>query len=449
MKKQVVASLAAAMVLGVAGTSFAAVSNPFVDVPAKSWAYDAVTQLAKAGIVDGYGDGKFQGDKTITRYEMAQIVARAMAKEDKADAKQKAVIDKLAVEFASELEGLNVRVTNVESRLDNVKWGGEFRERYDHAKLDSATSVNTGGSQSYVDMWATAQINPNWVGKAEYESTEAGTNSTGTPAGTKSLSATRVYVEGTAFGGKTTLGKFDPFSEYGLVIDDNMTGVQFQFGNKLQTRIAYGKYAGGGLDNNNSYDAGMTFSASPTYAVGEFDLATSNVTNVKLAYHQLSQLNNSGAALVNNTTVSIPNSINFAEAGFDTKLGKDVALMATYAKSNIDTDNSAYSADSTKNKGYFAQLTYKAADTKVAGSYDLFVNYRNVPVLSQIDSTWDYVRGMKGTEVGFEYVPALNTKVTAFYLAGKDLANADGSFLAAGTADPNDKVYRAQVEFFF
>jgi hypothetical protein len=56
---------------------------------------------------------------------------------------------------------------------------------------------------------------------------------------------------------------------------------------------------------------------------------------------------------------------------------------------------------------------------------------------------------MKGAEVGVEYVPALNTKVTAFYLAGKDLNNPDGSNLTAGESDPNDKVYRAQVEFFF
>ena len=67
MKKQLVASLAAAMVLGVAGTSFAA-ANPFADVPSKHWAYDSVTSLAQAGIVDGYGDGKFQGDKMMSRY---------------------------------------------------------------------------------------------------------------------------------------------------------------------------------------------------------------------------------------------------------------------------------------------------------------------------------------------------------------------------------------------
>ena len=54
----------------------------FSDVPADSWAYDAVTTLAADGVIDGYPDGTYKGQNTMTRYEMAQIVARAMAKTD-------------------------------------------------------------------------------------------------------------------------------------------------------------------------------------------------------------------------------------------------------------------------------------------------------------------------------------------------------------------------------
>ena len=76
MKKTLVSALAAALVVGAAGTTFAA-ANPFSDVPRDHWAYDAVTQLANDGVVEGYGDGTFRGDKSITRYEMAQMVAKA------------------------------------------------------------------------------------------------------------------------------------------------------------------------------------------------------------------------------------------------------------------------------------------------------------------------------------------------------------------------------------
>ena len=57
MKKSLV--LAMAMALGVTASAYAA--NPFSDVPAGHWAYDAVNKLAAAGVVDGYPDGTYGG----------------------------------------------------------------------------------------------------------------------------------------------------------------------------------------------------------------------------------------------------------------------------------------------------------------------------------------------------------------------------------------------------
>jgi len=146
MKKNFVVVLALVFVLGIAGTAFAA-ANPFVDVPAKHWAYEAVSKLAAAGIVDGYGDGTFRGDKTLTRYEMAQIVAKAMAKSDKANAQQKATIDKLAVEFAAELNNLGVRVAKLEKNQPNVKFTGDYRTRY--TVVEPEIGAGTGGAAQY------------------------------------------------------------------------------------------------------------------------------------------------------------------------------------------------------------------------------------------------------------------------------------------------------------
>lgn len=142
MKKKLVASLAAAMILGVAGTSFAA-SNPFVDVPANNWAYGSVTKLAQAGIIDGYGDGTFRGDKTITRYEMAQMVAKAMGNEDKANAEQKAEIKKLQAEFSDELDKLGVRVTTLEKNQSPVKLTGVVGLRYNSKDDDKNSDQST------------------------------------------------------------------------------------------------------------------------------------------------------------------------------------------------------------------------------------------------------------------------------------------------------------------
>ncbi|WP_378950887.1 S-layer homology domain-containing protein [Pelosinus sp. sgz500959] len=156
MKKKLVASLAAAMVLGVAGTSFAA-ANPFVDVPAKHWAYASVTKLAQAGIVDGYSDGQFAGDKMISRYEMAQIVAKAMAKADKADAAQKAELDKLEAEFSDELDKLGVRVTKLEAKQSNLKFTGDLRVRWNN----TADRANAAQFKDRFRLNMTSQINDN------------------------------------------------------------------------------------------------------------------------------------------------------------------------------------------------------------------------------------------------------------------------------------------------
>ena len=120
MNKKLVMALA--MALGVSGTALAA--NPFSDLPAGHWAYGAVAKLAAAGVVDGYPDGTFKGDKTMTRYEMAQIVAKALAKGAiGAD-------DKLVSEFADELDNLGVRVAKLEKNADNVQITGEVQMSY-------------------------------------------------------------------------------------------------------------------------------------------------------------------------------------------------------------------------------------------------------------------------------------------------------------------------------
>lgn len=91
-------------------------ANPFADVDTSSWAYQAVCQLSDQGVVDGYPDGTFKGDKNVSRYELAQIIARLMAKEESLNDSQKAAVRKLSAEYAGELQSLGVRVKELERR---------------------------------------------------------------------------------------------------------------------------------------------------------------------------------------------------------------------------------------------------------------------------------------------------------------------------------------------
>ena len=138
MKKILAIAAAAALTAGV--SAFAA--NPFSDVSTDDWAYQAVSDLSDQGVVEGYPDGTFKGERNITRYELAQIIARLMAKEDQLNAEQRATLDKLAGEYADELANLGVRVSNLEKKVGNIYWSGDARMRYQDKAVDKADSWN-------------------------------------------------------------------------------------------------------------------------------------------------------------------------------------------------------------------------------------------------------------------------------------------------------------------
>ena len=135
--------LAMAAVAALAAGASAYAANPFADVSTSDWAYQAVADLSDQGIVEGYPDGTFKGQTNITRYEMAQIIARLMAKEDQYNAEQRATIDKLAGEYADELDSLGVRVSNLEKKVGNISWSGDARMRY-QSNDNSADEAWTG-----------------------------------------------------------------------------------------------------------------------------------------------------------------------------------------------------------------------------------------------------------------------------------------------------------------
>ncbi|MDU4399062.1 MAG: S-layer homology domain-containing protein [Veillonella sp.] len=82
---------------GVAGTNMKADRTTlFPDVPSNHWAYEAVSDLSRRGLVEGYPDGTFGGDRLLTRYEFAQIVYRALQNGIQVD-------EQLVIEFSPEM----------------------------------------------------------------------------------------------------------------------------------------------------------------------------------------------------------------------------------------------------------------------------------------------------------------------------------------------------------
>ncbi|SCM83605.1 S-layer domain-containing protein [uncultured Sporomusa sp.] len=398
MKRQTAMALAAVFAMSVAGTALAAPANPFVDVPAKHWSYDAVSKLAQAGVVSGYGDGTYKGDKTMTRYEMATIIAKAMANSEKADAETQKTIDALAAEYGAELNNLGVRVDNLEKKVGNVKFDGNVRVRYDHDDYNSNGAK--GNLKARLRLSGHAAINDDWTANFRFEATEDMRHS-GLDSDTE---INHLNVTGPLFGAKATFGRFETVPVYGTVYDDYLDGAKFEFGNKLKTALTYGKTDATGIDIN--------------YGSVELGYAASKATNLKTAYHNLEEKH------------VFDESLDIWEFGFDSKVAKNLVLQASYANSDADDDDTAYQAG----------LWYKGAKIQNKGSHGIWAQYLRLEDSATWATTWggDY-EGYKGVEVGFNYTLQPNMKFTTLYFDGKEINDTS-----------NDKeYYRAQVEFFF
>ena len=431
-KKTLVSAITAALVVGAASTTFAA-ANPFSDVPADSWAYDAVTTLAADGVIDGYPDGTYKGQNTMTRYEMAQIVARAMAKTDleKAD---KALVDKLAAEFAEELDNLGVRVADLEKKSDNVKWGGELRYRYWDADHDA------GSDESYnrvmFRLTPKAYIgNSGWTANARINySLDMGSDSNNIqdPSDNDS-NVDLAYVEGPLFGATVQAGKLPVFTAQGLVFDDKIAGAQVVFGSdEFKTTLAGGRYTN---DPAEAWANGLTggFVRNSDITTDFYGVQFDYIPNEKLAlntgYNALTGIDWNGThkfSGYNNNDAKI------WYVGGQYKFTNSLAINGEYAN-NSSADNAE--------EALYATLNYKGSNIADAGSWGMYAGYAEIGENSVPAPTYDEISsGQKGFVAGVSYVPAENILTTIKYFTGED---------KAVNGDNDASKFFGQIEFFF
>ena len=427
MKKRLVTALALMFGLGIGATAFAA-ANPFVDVPAKHWAYDAVNKLAKAGIVDGYGDGTFRGDRTMTRYEMAQIVAKAMARSDKADAETKATIDKLATEFSAEIENLGVRVAKLEKKSDNVKFDGNLRLRTIYQKYSNPDATNNKLTQARYRLGATAEVNDGWNVRALLEGTNTLSESSNTDDSSVKLS--EMYAKGKLGTVDFQAGKWMQTSTGDVQFDESaIKGVKFGFGNQLKAQVYYGAICADPLTSDND----------DTVLGTELNWAANKNFAMFGTFNQIKSRSNSQVKLNNGQNFSGKNKVNAWEVGASYKFAQDWKVTGIYNETNAEGQN----------KGYKAEFQYKAIDLQKAGTWQAALGYVKTDANSVYDSgSWVTNiagsatvegNGAKGWYVDGAYVAAKNLKIRGIY----------GEFKATETNDQKDKYARVQAEFFF
>ena len=403
MKKQFAAIFAATAVLGVT-TAFAA--NPFSDVTPDSWAYQAVSQLAAAGIVNGYPDGTFKGQNDITRYEMAQMVAKAMANQDRANAEQQAMINRLADEFSNELNNLGVRVARLEDRVGNVKVTGDARLRYQ----DAEHANSKFDARARVQFNAKVNDRTDAVVRVTSGNFELGDSTT---KGNANATIDRAYVNH-KFGERVSLkaGRFNQVIGGGLAFDGTFDGAQLNAGNdKIQAQAAYGYMVSGEA-------AGLTKDQNVTNTYLGLNGKVGKHTMVGGFYDRVNQ----------DSTNGYKNIYGFnANANFD-----KVWVGGEWLKDSHVDDSQAWTAG----LGYGNYNIAKKGSWDVKGQY--FNAKANAPI---VDTTYNHIypTNAKGWMASVNYALQNNVGLSANY--GFDWKDQSG-------ADLSD-FYRADLNYKF
>ena len=345
MKKILALAAVAALTAGV--SAYAA--NPFSDVTADDWAYQAVSDLSAQGVVEGYPDGTFKGERNMTRYELAQIVARLMAKEDQLNAEQQATLDKLAGEYADELANLGVRVSNLEKKVGNISWAGDAKMMYTNNAEKTAKDTYKGRIRLNVK----GQVND-----ATYVQGRIVTNMWFKDAkpddGDGNTTMDRLFVNH-SFGDKTSvvLGRQDLTVFGGLEYDDAFDGAKLAYNDgKFDAYAAFGQLNAGDYKETDAAFGGLGYD----FGVAKLNAAYFNFTGDKAK------------------TVS----------GFDSIWGanlvvpvQDFSVFGEYWDSNADKNDSAYQAG----------LGYSTLDASKPGTFALNVAYNKVGANAYLGGT--------------------------------------------------------------
>jgi hypothetical protein len=421
MKKKIALALGAAFSMSVAGTVLAAPANLFAVVPEHHWTYSAVGKLAKAGIVEGFGGSAYREDVMLTRVEMAAIVAKAIAKADKADSEEQAVIKKLQAEFAPELnmggtDNTEQRLAKLEKGKSSVKISGDARLRYQsnwNQNAKNTDSKNTTRMEQRVRLNISSEVAENITLLSRVAATNRsnfrGVNELSKTSKNNTVSFDRAEFQWKNKEATVSVGRTLPALGQGLLWDYNSVDgamVTYQFGN-AQLLAGYGDLAAYTASGNttNAFLANLKVNVGPS-------------TNITVAH-----LNTTSNNFLDKDKKKIQYDLEQTAIGFTTKSG-DFTVTGEYVK-NSDSKLPTGAQD----HGYWGRLLWKGIDNSKPGTFginfdylalgnyaiDSFNNPGTLVVSGGDSATGIGGNGAKGYGFGAQYVFAKNANVEARY----------------------------------
>ena len=421
MKTKVLAALVATMAVG-ATCAFAA--NPFVDVPTDSWAYKSVVELADAGIIQGVDGSYFQGDRNITRYEAAEMTAKAMAHMDKASVEQRALINKLADEYADELNSLGVRVSNLENKVGNVKLTGDARIRY---RYQNGAKENDDSWQYRFRIRANAQVNDRT--KVTYGISS--NNQTFSQNGAASGGDTNdedIYTDlanvDYNFGGNNwdlMVGRYTYIlgDKVGYQFGDAFDGAQLQYKNdKFKAIAGFGKFKEGDMAGYTTNDA-IAYNLKNADKILAGDVTAKDIEGldgVKTGYGELEGFFGGGSFA--GSSVGVYYNDFYGQKDFSAddlwgafasfNFGHKWNLTANYEKISSESGSAYDDPDM-----WYGKLQYGTASFAAPKSWDAWVEYLNAEDGAFLNGStnmwrWTDMDNVKTWGVGIDYTFAKN-----------------------------------------
>lgn len=424
--------------------------NSFSDVPAKHWAYDAIANLAKDGIITGYGDGAFRSDRTMTRYEMALIVANAMTKEDKASAEDKALINKLAAEFNSELTKLDANVSKIDQRVNKLEDKFSFSAsdtirwvKWDNAAPPSGHFKN-GVTQNNLMLMATGKINEDisanlkwYILRQETFGNPSQTTTSPNNNETNNLVQGEISVRNFLGQAETTLNggrMVQTFGSSGFIAAlQGIDGVKLGFGNQVKVEIGAADF------NNPLSNYQKSYSDVPAAPAANADygaLYFKDAVWAKASY-KLSQDTTVQGFVLNNT--SGPSVAKLYGFGLSAMAMPNLLFRADYVKNTVfDTDNT--------NVQY--RLSYRGASMNQPGSWGMHLDYGKA--FARASLGWgDYNATALFPKAGVESFNFTVEDTLAQNVMLKVARSFNSKNPVTGASSVYGEWFRAQVEFVF
>lgn len=445
----------------------AAVAPSFSDVPAGHWAYGAVDDLAKAGIVDGYGDNTFKGDKTISRYEFAIIIAKAMDKFETADEKNKQLIDKLSAEFASELNRLGARVAKVEAKT-NTWISGETRFRVFGNNTKATGNKELNGANKFdfrqrIKFNGTINDDISWVARAQ-ATDKFGEYDMANKGSAASFDMFAITAKDALGLDKVRIGRF-PYDNFTHGLFGKAVGVD---GIRIDENIGKVLFTG---SVNNVKGAGPNADAR-TLTTAQLSGKVNDI-GWRGGYYwsDIPGTNANGAGSTMNTNIGSFNKSAGWAAGFDVNLGK-VKLIGDY----VSTDLKEARDLPTSPKGWAVELTsavkappifYSAknlVDYKKKGDFGWSIAYRSIDagaipsgaggfdaqaMANPTDKYNTFTKGTDNIKGLFVALQSTVSKNVIWTIEGQDLKIKNRNLATDLTSSDMGKTYMTKLEFFY